>query len=510
MRRLDYHSKIVVPVVAQEHIFGALTFVRTSKSNEFDLGDLTLQPNSGAAPDSPLQTRNNFIASNMSPRRCSARFCRGAFPSASGSRAQRALSSGLNRSGHRRRLVRRIRERCRRDRRNDRRRDRQRRRGCAADGPHASSDSRRRARSRDPSEIATHMQSLVACRRWRASRERIYRDHRSGNAPHAIHLGRSRAAVCLRLPTASITRSRRPSAPLGALRDVEFELRHCVLARAVMLVLYTDGVIEVSRDVVEGVRMLERVLSCDATSRTRRNPAEFIERAIAGQTRRATTSPSWPCNFARPRMRWEFEGADSRSAYTMRDEFFAAIATLERSRRERPRGLRTDLRGAHRQRGAPRAGRNLDSLEQRGAADRPACDRRRPGVRLLARAACEPVERKRTRALSDFGAGEESDRRTHSWEGQLYRSRAAGCRRGGRQWGALLRARTRSPGPDGTLCVMAENGMQSITTGIETVPTQPERQATAAATADVEVVFENMTAAQQKRSRRIFSRRPIK
>lgn len=45
---------------------------------------------------------------------------------------------------------------------------------------------------------------------------------------------------------------------------------------------------------------------------------------------------------------------------------------------------------------------------------------------------------------------------------------------------------------------MAENGMQSITTGIETVPTQPEPQAHGGGNADVEVVFENMTASAAK------------
>ncbi len=41
MRELGYRSKIVVPVTAQEHIFGALTFVRTRADDEFDEGDLT-------------------------------------------------------------------------------------------------------------------------------------------------------------------------------------------------------------------------------------------------------------------------------------------------------------------------------------------------------------------------------------------------------------------------------------------------------------------------------------
>ena len=40
MRRFGYRSKIVVPVTAQNHLFGALTFVRTSEDREFDNSDL--------------------------------------------------------------------------------------------------------------------------------------------------------------------------------------------------------------------------------------------------------------------------------------------------------------------------------------------------------------------------------------------------------------------------------------------------------------------------------------
>jgi serine phosphatase RsbU (regulator of sigma subunit)/anti-sigma regulatory factor (Ser/Thr protein kinase) len=40
MRLMNYRSKIVVPVVGQDAIFGALTFVRTSESQPFDAADL--------------------------------------------------------------------------------------------------------------------------------------------------------------------------------------------------------------------------------------------------------------------------------------------------------------------------------------------------------------------------------------------------------------------------------------------------------------------------------------
>ena len=69
--------------------------------------------------------------------------------------------------------------------------------------------------------------------------------------------------------------------------------------------------------------MLKSVLSSDAVLYAS-NPAEFVERAIAGQTPRDDIAVI-VVNFAQTTMRWQFEAADSRSAYTMRDEYFRSL-----------------------------------------------------------------------------------------------------------------------------------------------------------------------------------------
>ncbi|HEX8805761.1 MAG TPA: ATP-binding protein, partial [Candidatus Aquilonibacter sp.] len=93
-----------------------------------------------------------------------------------------------------------------------------------------------------------------------------------------------------------------------------------------MLVLYTDGVVEASRDVLAGEKMLEALLSTDAVLHAA-NAAEFIERAIADQRPRDDIA-ILVVNFGQSAMRWQFEADDARSAYAMRDEFFAIVRSL--------------------------------------------------------------------------------------------------------------------------------------------------------------------------------------
>lgn len=90
-----------------------------------------------------------------------------------------------------------------------------------------------------------------------------------------------------------------------------------------MLVLYTDGLIEISRDILEGERVLERVVTSDAAVHAA-NMAQFIERAIAKEAPRDDIA-ILAVRFGRPEVRWQFEAEDARAAYTMRDEYFQAL-----------------------------------------------------------------------------------------------------------------------------------------------------------------------------------------
>lgn len=134
------------------------------------------------------------------------------------------------------------------------------------------------------------------------------------------------APPLLRLPNKEVLRLKAPSPPLGAFWGVDFELHEQRCPDRSMLVLYTDGVLEASRDVVAGEKMLEAVLASDAVLHAA-NSAEFIERAIAHQAPRDDIA-ILVVNFSHSTLRWQFEAADSRSAYAMRDEFFRSLLSL--------------------------------------------------------------------------------------------------------------------------------------------------------------------------------------
>jgi anti-sigma regulatory factor (Ser/Thr protein kinase) len=100
-----------------------------------------------------------------------------------------------------------------------------------------------------------------------------------------------------------------------------------------LLVLYTDGIIEIARDVIAGEQLLKRVLLSDAVLHAA-NPAEFIERAIANEAPRDDIAVL-TVNFSCKEKRWHFEAADARAAYTLRDDFFSRLkATCQLSEEE--------------------------------------------------------------------------------------------------------------------------------------------------------------------------------
>jgi anti-sigma regulatory factor (Ser/Thr protein kinase) len=117
-----------------------------------------------------------------------------------------------------------------------------------------------------------------------------------------------------------------PSPPLGAFRDATFVSHTMECPPGSMLVLYTDGLIENSRDVLDGEAALKRVIASEATMHAA-NAAEFIERAIANQAPRDDIA-ILTAAFGTKERRWQFEAADARAAYAMRNEYFR---TLQRS-----------------------------------------------------------------------------------------------------------------------------------------------------------------------------------
>jgi anti-sigma regulatory factor (Ser/Thr protein kinase) len=132
------------------------------------------------------------------------------------------------------------------------------------------------------------------------------------------------APPLLRLPDRRIEVLEQPSVPLGVQHDARFEAFRRSFEPGSMLVLYTDGVIEITRDVIAGERMLGDVLASDAIVRMG-NPAEFIERAIANEAPHDDIA-ILVLDFGQTEANWQFEAADARAAYTMREEFFRLLS----------------------------------------------------------------------------------------------------------------------------------------------------------------------------------------
>jgi phosphoserine phosphatase RsbU/P len=142
-------------------------------------------------------------------------------------------------------------------------------------------------------------------------------------SPDATHLSYASAGhppPYLRLPNDVLVRFENPSAPLGSSEEFECTRFNRTMERGSMLVLYTDGLIEATRDPIAGETMLERVLRPDAIARSA-NPALFLGRAVAGAEPHDDIAVM-VLTFGSVPIQWSFDASDARSALSMRDEFF--------------------------------------------------------------------------------------------------------------------------------------------------------------------------------------------
>ncbi|HET9096878.1 MAG TPA: SpoIIE family protein phosphatase [Candidatus Baltobacteraceae bacterium] len=322
MRRFGYRSKIVVPVTAQNHLFGALTFVRTSENNEFDHDDLAFALEIGrraglAVANAKQFHREQYVAETLQrsflprvfPQReafeISAHYRPGSteadvggdwYDAFENERGEIVLTIGdvTGKGIEAARVMVLMRQAIR---------------VAALD-------------SREPAKIAE------LCNRLLLSEK----DDRLASAFIGIvnpqtgslrYVSAGHAPPLLRLPNHAVVRLEAPSVPLGAFRDARFEQHKTRCVERSMLVLYTDGLVEITRDIVEGEEMLERVVASEAVMHAA-NMAQFIERVIAHQAPRDDIA-ILTMRFSRPEMRWQFEAADARAAYALREEYFRTL-----------------------------------------------------------------------------------------------------------------------------------------------------------------------------------------
>lgn len=323
MRELHYRSKIVVPVTAQARIFGALTFVRTSEARSFDEGDLTFAIELGrraglAVANAKQFHRERYVAETLQraflpirfPARKNVEFSAHYRPGSSEADIGGDWYDAFDTSDGR--IVVSIGDVT----------------GKGVDAARQMVLIRQAIRiaafeRADPVNIANVCNRLLCAdhsERLASAFIGVLDSERPNELEYA---SAGHAPPLLRLADGRIESLEAPSPPLGAFQNAVFERHRVDVPSDGMLVLYTDGIIEIKRDVVGGARMLERVLSSDAFRHTS-NPAEFVERAIGKLTPRDDIAVL-VVGFGEREKRWSFEALDPRGAYAMRDEFYSEL-----------------------------------------------------------------------------------------------------------------------------------------------------------------------------------------
>lgn len=325
MRQFGYRSKIVVPVVSQRHTFGALTFVRTAEDDEFNHADLEFAVELGrragvAVANAKQFHREQYVAETLQraflPRR---------FPSRDGLRVAAHYRPGSTEAAiggdwydafetERGDIVLTIGDVT----------------GKGVEAARLGVLMRQAIRvaaldSSDPRRIVEVCNRLLlndGGERFASAFVGLL-DSADGTLRY---VSAGHAPPFLRRPDGRVLKLEAPSAPLGAFHNVEFELHEIRCSPGSLLALYTDGIIEIDRDVTQGEWRLARLLSSDAVLYAA-NPAEFLERVIGNELPRDDIA-ILVVAFTRRTKRWRFEAADARTAYSLRADYLGNLQTV--------------------------------------------------------------------------------------------------------------------------------------------------------------------------------------
>ena len=325
MRTFGYRSKIVVPVTAQNHIYGALTFVRTDDSNEFEDDDLVFARELGrraglAVNNAKLFHREQHVAETLQrtflpsglPARDDIEITAYYRPGSSDANVGGDWYDAFEtESGN---IVLTIGDVT----------------GKGIEAANTMVHVRQAIRTAaldwdDPAKFADICNRLLLTE----NEERLasaFFGVLNVKTRTLSYVSAGHAPPLLRISASRIERLRDPSQPLGAFRSANFERHEITCPPKSMLLLYTDGLIEASHDVLAGEAMLERVLTSQAFAHAV-NPAEFVERAITAGSPRDDVA-ALVVSFGQTQRRWQFVAADARAAYAMRDKFFETLHCL--------------------------------------------------------------------------------------------------------------------------------------------------------------------------------------
>jgi serine phosphatase RsbU (regulator of sigma subunit)/anti-sigma regulatory factor (Ser/Thr protein kinase) len=323
MRKMKYRSKIVVPVVAQDAIFGALTFVRTEGSEPFDVADMQAAEELGrraglAVANAKQYSREQHVAETLQraflndelPQTDTLHFNAmyqgaqvgsalggdwyDAFPLAE--RIVLTIGDVTGKGVDAARLMVQLRQWVRMA-------------AVVSDDPAQMMTLLNRAlvlEGRD--ELATAFIAVID----EDGRGISYSS--AGHPPPIVKPkdGRPEALAGESCP------------PLGVAHDTQYVRHTAELDRATLLVCYTDGLTEVDRDPVAGEANIVDLIADDAVLFAA-NPARYISRLLAGKSAQDDMA-ILTVRLGHTLGRWAFDVSDPAAAYAIKRDFVAAVA----------------------------------------------------------------------------------------------------------------------------------------------------------------------------------------
>jgi sigma-B regulation protein RsbU (phosphoserine phosphatase) len=325
MRQMGYRSKIVVPVIAQGHIFGALTFVRSFNEVAFDEEDLSAAQELGrraglAVANAKQYHREQHVAATLQrafllqdfPRRERLSFnalyrpAKGdaelggdwydAFTTSDGSiiiTIGDVAGKGIEAA----RLMVQLRQSIR----------------IAA------------IVSTDPDRILRLANAALFLDRTDAFATAFV----ATISPGAFELTYASAGhppAILRWDSGELLKLEATSLPLGVDENCTFKTATLAVDRNALLVLYTDGVTESNRDPLAGEQLLCDVLASDAAIYAA-NPARFVERTVA-RDRVQDDVAIMTVRFGQSRTHWRFDVDNPAAAYALKSELMEMLRRL--------------------------------------------------------------------------------------------------------------------------------------------------------------------------------------
>lgn len=328
MREMRYRSKIVVPVIAQGHIFGALTFVRSDNEVAFDDEDLGAAQELGrraglAVANAKQYHREQHVAATLQrafllqefPRREGLMFnalyrpAKGdaelggdwydAFTTSDGSIVI-TIGDVAGKGIEAARLMVQLRQSIR----------------IAA------------IVSRDPGEILKLTNAAVFLDRS-TSFATAFVATISPEAGVIKYASAGHPPTILRWASGELLKLETTSLPLGVEETATFATATLTIDRPALLVLYTDGLTESTRDALAGEQLLCDVLSSEAAIYAA-NPARYLERTVA-RDRAQDDVAIMTVRFGQWRTQWGFDVDDPAAAYAMKNELFRKLKTLSRT-----------------------------------------------------------------------------------------------------------------------------------------------------------------------------------